>query len=119
MNILVLDDDEDRIKKFRSALIGHNLTIAKTSAFAIEELIACYADCYNFDIAFLDHDLKGVPYEQSGPETGFEVAEWISQNPKYKPNLIIIHTLNIEGAKEMLRVLDNQALYFPFIWEYL
>ena len=58
-------------------------------------------------LRFLDHDLNGEIYVPSGPDTGYEVAEWLSKNPNKKPKKIIIHTCNEKAAPLMLKLLPG------------
>lgn len=112
MKILVLEDDENRIAKFRRELVGHNVDVSTTSADAIARLQANH-----YELAFFDHDLGGTTMAPSDGEddTGYKVAKYlyksdISQCPKH----IIVHSLNMHGA-ENIRGLLNHAVCIPFI----
>ena len=76
--VLVLDDSEDRISRFRHRT--GNVRFAKTSAEAITLLSG-----RNFKVAFLDHDLHwmdaGFPKRQHG--NGKEVARFLA-SPGFK-----------------------------------
>jgi CheY-like chemotaxis protein len=110
MDILILEDDHERQKIFRSNLIGTNAVIVETAAGAIQELSSS-----NWDYLFLDHDLGGQQMVESGPGTGYEVAEWLAENPDKQPPNIIIHSFNPSGAENMQRVLPN-AIKAPGCW---
>ena len=109
--ILVLDDDDERLKIFRRNLIGHSVTLVKTAHEAIYELDRNGP----FDTVCLDHDLGGLINVASGPGTGYEVAEWLSQNPDKQPTQIIIHSFNEPGRKRMMAALPN-AIEYPGVW---
>jgi len=102
MNILILEDNEDRMKVFRRKLEGHQghrVFHAKTPRDAISMLRS-----NQIHVLFLDHDLGIVgngAYEKSGPGTGFEVASWLADHPEHMPNQIILHSLNEPGRKAM------------------
>lgn len=110
MNILILEDDIERIKIFREKLIGHKATDTDCSKAAIELL-----KTNTYDVLFLDHDLGGKAFVESGENTGFEVAKFLSLNPNYKPFQIILHFLNPVGRKNMKAVLPD-AVDFPGAW---
>lgn len=109
MDILVLDDDVRRHRQFVRGLLNHNVTVVVTS----EEAIAALKR-KKWDVVFLDHDLKGVP-EDPGPGTGYEVAEWLAQNPDRQPPQIFIHTFNPSAAVKMRQALPG-AEYRPGVW---
>lgn len=113
MNILILEDDPSRVKKFRAKLIGHNLTVTDDSKACIKLL-----ESGVWDILCLDHDLGGQVYVASGENTGYEVAKWLELNPKNLPSTIYIHSLNGVGAANMKACLP-QAIQVPFLWEVL
>jgi len=62
-----------------------------------------------YDIAFLDHDLGRTK------ETGYTVACWLERNPQFKPETIVIHSVNPVGAKRMKQALPT-AILAPFMW---
>tara|TARA_Y100000310_G_scaffold328692_1_gene397231 strand:- start:2526 stop:2897 length:372 start_codon:yes stop_codon:yes gene_type:complete len=103
MNIFFLDDDKTRIEVF-SALCPDAI-IAETAPEAISTI-----ENKSWDICFLDHDLGGEQFVESGREdTGAGVARWIVEN-KPKIDLIIVHSYNPDGAENM-RSLLSQAGY--------
>ena len=83
MKILVLDDDpeNDRLKAFRRMFIGHTVITVKF----VKDCLYQLQNESPFDIVFLDHDLDGKTFVPSGPGTGYEVAEWLRDNPLKKP----------------------------------
>ena len=55
---------------------------------------------------FLDHDLGGEVYVDTGREdTGSEVARWLSQHPEFIPNQVVLHSHNDGGVKNMYSLL--------------
>lgn len=115
MKILILEDDPLRIEKFRKGLIGHTMFITDNTNLAIEHLKK-----EEWDILFLDHDLGGQTFVQSGVGTGYEVATWLEEHPEYKPKTIYVHSLNPMGAQNMMRALDlPDKNYVPFAWDIL
>lgn len=116
MNILILEDNTERIFQFKKKLIGHDVTFTKDTKECIELL---KNNLYNY--IMLDHDLGDV-FEQPGEENGYEVAKWIADNPTKAPIHILIHTANNIGASAMMKVLGDvgiRATYIPFLWEKL
>ena len=110
MNILILEDDRSRQQIFARNLIGTNPVIVATASDAIQKLSE-----HDWDYLFLDHDLGGQQIVESGPGTGYEVAEWLAENPDCQPPHIIIHSFNPSGAENMKRALPN-ATVAPGCW---
>ncbi len=99
MQILVLDDDHYRLSWFTKHV--PSCKQAET-AQGIIDLIVHNQPC---DELFLDHDLGGMSYVDSGlPNTGMGVVRWIV-NAKPTINRIVVHTLNHFAGKEMCRAL--------------
>lgn len=111
IRVLVLEDDPIRHREFSKQLIGSEYQIVTTAAEAINQL-----QTDTWDYLFLDHDLGGMVYVDSGDGTGYEVAEWLAENPDRQPECIILHTLNPVGAENMQKKLPN-ALKVPFAWK--
>lgn len=117
MKILVLEDDENRIAKFKSWFIGCNLYITHLADRA-NELI----QEENFDMIFLDHDLEEDHYKTwQDPSivhenTGYKTALFLENNPEYcKDAEIIIHSLNPYGSSKMAQALSTRnAKVYPF-----
>jgi hypothetical protein len=115
MRILVLDDDEKRLIIFKKKLIGKNVECYCT----VSEIIKKLKD-ETWDYLFLDHDLGGKVYVESGgkEETGWDVAVWLSKNIDRQPENIIIHSFNSAGAQNMKSLLPK-ALVLPGAWNAL
>lgn len=110
-NVLILEDNEARVKSFKRKFIGHNLTVTDDASEAIELL-----KTKSWDYLFLDHDLGGQEMVSSGPGTGYEVAVFLEENPQYKPANIALHSLNPGGRKNMKSALP-EATEAPFCWK--
>ncbi len=102
--ILLLEDDPRRCNWFKSNFKGHDLHITKVPDEAITWCCA-----YQYDRIFLDYDLydeyrTGTPLEW----TGFDLAQWLSENKAFQPNPeIIIHSINPDGALRMHKILSD------------
>jgi CheY-like chemotaxis protein len=115
MKIMILEDDPNRVEKFKRSLIGHNVFVTDDTKLAIQQLKK-----EEWDILFLDHDLGGQTFVQSGEGTGYEVATFLEKHPEYKPKTIYVHSLNPIGAQNMMRALDlPDKNYVPFAWDVL
>ena len=103
---LIVEDDHNRIAWFHNIFPDVELFITDKPKEAIEWLKE-----HEFETIFLDHDLGDKVYEDSGPGTGFEVAQYLSEID-YK-HQVILHTCNPIGAVNMSRVLTNYTV-LPF-----
>jgi len=113
--VLILDDDEIRHVGFKKKFKNVEIVSVYTAKDAIKEVKKG-----NWDWIFLDHDLGGMQMVESGEETGWEVADFISRNPELAPKIkIVLHSLNPAGRKNMknvLRRLDVETVEAPFAW---
>lgn len=109
-NIFILEDDETRIEWFKKQLSNDfNLTITSDAVEAVNLL-----NQHNFDILFLDHDLKKERQDVNDKNTGSYVAKEIKKLNLKVP--IIIHSWNPIGAKNMIDVLAPiKCIYIPFL----
>lgn len=110
MKILFLDDSFFRKQQLDIKLRPFDNIYydwVQTSKQAIE-----FLQKNKYDLIMLDHDLGGKSMEESGPGTGYEVAQWIKNNMKNPPK-IFIHSHNPVGAKNMQQVLPKAHL-IPF-----
>ena len=110
MHILILEDNLERQEQFKKNLVGHNIEITDSSKTAIQKLTN-----EKWNLLFLDHDLGGQVYVESGENTGYEVAEFLKFNNKHIPQNVIVHSLNVPGAQNILSVLAN-GIHIPFAW---
>lgn len=112
MRIFVLEDNEDRVKKFRRNLIGHRVDYADNVADG-KALI----EQNRYDLIFLDHDLGGeemVPSDD--PSTGYQLALLLAKNDLNKDAAVVIHTANHNGGvriEQALAGFDTARAPFP------
>ncbi|MCK4924312.1 MAG: hypothetical protein KAS61_05015 [Spirochaetes bacterium] len=103
MRILILEDNKERIKIFRTHLgPKHELYFFDQ----VEEAKKALLSMGTFDRIYLDHDLDGRVFVDSDESnTGYQLAKYIALQ---KVNAeIIIHTLNPWGAARMKKVLPK------------
>lgn len=109
MKILVLEDDNNRIIKFKRGLIGHVVNYATTAAQGMS-----FINKNKYDIIFLDHDLGGHIFVDSHSDnTGFQLAKAIAVNDKNNDTFCVIHSCNPCGANNMMSILSH-AIKIPF-----
>lgn len=107
MNILLLDDSSHRITFFQNALNQHKLMICRHARSAIKAL-----KDIDFDVIFLDHDLRDKPVDPDDENSGSEVARYIADHEIACP-CIILHTENRLGQRTMEELLP-QARALPY-----
>ena len=113
MRVLILEDDHNRQRVFIKNLISADVSIVETARDAIEQLSS-----NTWDWLFLDHDLGGQQMVESGPGTGYEVAEWLAKNPEQKPPNVIIHSFNPCGSENMSAIIPG-SIRAPGCWSSL
>ena len=116
IQILILEDNDFRIDQFKQNFTNGHLIFTKTAKECIN-----YLQTHDpVDVICLDHDLGGQQMVESGKETGYEVAEWLTNNiDKLPKHTIYIHSLNPVGTKRMFNLLyDNNitSTVVPFLW---
>jgi CheY-like chemotaxis protein len=113
MRILILEDNLERIEKFKILFKNQQVTFCNNINDAVAECLV-----YNFDVLWLDHDLNGKIWENSfKEETGYQFVKWLVDNQEQKKALIYIHSMNPIGANLMLNYLrDNgyDGIWIPF-----
>ena len=93
MKVFVLEDDIDRIMRFRQKLHKHQVTYCDW----VEEAKKLLKDGA-YDVIFLDHDLGGeIMVDSNDPNTGYQLAKWIKEQG-LTFDQIIIHTCNPIGG---------------------
>ena len=114
MKVFVLEDDPNRVewmKKNFSSKLEWDLTDQADEAVAILKK-------EKYDLILLDHDLGGEQMvDRSVYNTGYTVANK-SHETKNKDTIVIVHSYNPAGAKNMMDVMkDNNVAchYFYFI----
>lgn len=106
MNILIVEDDEQRIDWFKNQLAGHKLYIAKSTSSAINTLKQI-----DFDIVYLDHDLTEEAYWKDAHHsvTGYSVCLFLEQNPENNRDAsFVVHSMNNSGSVRMMAALKNR-----------
>ncbi len=104
MRILIIEDNDQRIKVFKRELIPNELFIFTDAAPGIEFM---KNDSEGIDLLMLDHDLGGTMWaDPSGENTGSAVVRWMIAN-KPKISSIIIHSHNVVEAKNMFTDLSK------------
>lgn len=116
MSILVVDDNPQRVKKFRDQLIGIPTTNLNTAHAA-----NAWLEDHTPKIIFLDYDLHqhGTPVKQSG--SGGNITTWLCHNAKrFQHTLVVIHSLNRDAAQKMLEKLHKNNIattILPSVWD--
>jgi hypothetical protein len=112
MRILILEDNDERIKWFKEVYKNHELFICKTLKEAELSMEM------EIDVFFLDHDLDAMnllAIEQEN--TGYDLVKWIVENKFHPKAIYYIHSMNPTGANVMLNLLLNnkyEAQWIPF-----
>ncbi len=110
MKIFILEDTEERIKRFCHDLVNHKLFVYDNVDMAKED----FNKHGPYDAIFLDHDLDQKIFVDSDDDnTGYKFAVYMSEQGHDGKN-VIIHTLNPAGARRMMHALPK-AQYVPFI----
>jgi hypothetical protein len=98
--ILILEDNEDRIRNFQNAVksLGGNFSerIWFDAPSMIKDLPAVLNQAC---LISLDHDLNPQPNVIADPGTGLEVAEFLAKQKPVCP--VLIHSTNYEKAWSM------------------
>jgi CheY-like chemotaxis protein len=109
--ILVVEDDKRRVEVFQKELTRwdwvHVDSVQGAQDFLQRE---------TFHLIFLDHDLEFGERVYIDPEeegTGFQLAQWISGDPRLHRIPVIVHSYNWFGANRIVQLLEN-AVYVPF-----
>lgn len=121
-NILILEDDETRIKYFQQRFLNVSSTHQIYYARTAQQAISLLSTIDKFELIFLDHDLGNRVFVSTDDEnTGSEVVRFLIKNShKYINTYFIIHSFNTVAAKQMLddiyeNITDN-VLYVPGVW---
>ena len=113
IRVLVLDDEEERHKYFRSILRNEDATFC----YNFDEVLRSLTFEERYDIVMLDHDLGtgnssaaeavGLPHC-----TGYDVAKFIAfdLDKTKRPPRAILHTWNSIGATNMEQVLRQAGI---------
>lgn len=113
--ILILEDDPERIKKFKISLVGVHTVVFETAPDLI-----LYLHQTTPRVILLDYDLDMDTLAENNPGCGQDVAYYISENAsRFKKSSLFIHSLNREGAKLMAKTLLEVKIHaelVPFLW---
>lgn len=105
MKVLFLDDDINRETAFLRLVPSAHCT---PTSYGMIKLLQIHRD---IDCLFLDHDLGGEVFVDSGREDcGMEVVRYLCEN-KYNIKQIFVHSLNAVAAKEMALKLRDTGWY--------
>lgn len=113
MNILILEDSNERQQLFKNLLKSHNIFITDKISEAIK---AC--EDIQWNIMFLDHDLDQQGWVSSKEEnTGYSFVKWLVSTNFQKKSLNYVHSMNPIGANHMVNLLHDygrDAIWMPF-----
>lgn len=96
MSVFILEDDENRIRKFRSAIPSAIMVDN------VDEAKEVLSKDEKWEIAFLDHDLGGeVMVDASKYNTGTTLVRWLIEQG-IKIDTVVVHSLNDNAAMGMV-----------------
>ncbi|HEV2327617.1 MAG TPA: cyclic-phosphate processing receiver domain-containing protein [Verrucomicrobiae bacterium] len=98
-NILILEDNEDRMRKFERAATLLGAFCLHFWRDAKRMIMECPPLLTNCSLISLDHDLNSESGAIEDPGTGLEVSEFLARRKPICP--IIIHTSNTERRWSM------------------
>lgn len=108
MRILVVEDNPERVKKFKRELVGNIVDYAVDASAGLEYLVS-----NSYGLIFLDHDLGLREMVNSDDaNTGYQVALAIASDAK-NTSVIVVHSCNPAGASNISRALPR-AILAPF-----
>lgn len=115
MKILILEDDDKRIKKFKKNFIGCDLFITHLPNTANKWL----EEGEEFDFIFLDHDLRDEHYLKDttcSETTGLCTAKYLGDNLQLSNKAtVVVHSLNPWGSDRMFEALSSRKKHkIPF-----
>lgn len=103
MKILFLDDDKNRVSRFKEVVPGHEIVFVETP----EEANHALERRSRFDIVSLDHDLYGKVYQPSDEKSGFAVCQFLRKmSADALPLQVICHSYNEQGVLNMMVELE-------------
>lgn len=117
LNILIVEDMEERIDAYRKYFKNHCITVARSYDQAIRWL-----GKEEFDLIQLDHDLAEEHYNDMSlahtyDKTGHSVAKWMVENGSNKDASVVVHSWNLVGAENIYQTLmadDRDVIKLPF-----
>lgn len=109
MRVFILEDDEDRIRRFHQAFIGHDVTLAKDTERALKLFEPPY------DWVLLDHDLGGRQWVDSDEEDcGAAFCRRVPVDGLQGAR-VVVHSFNRDGAIRMIQTLRDKGI--ESIWQ--
>ena len=128
MKILILEDDDNRIRKFKQNFIGCDLYITHLTSQAINWLKEI-----EFDVVFLDCDLLPEHYDMSkwatmdcsefDSSSGVAVGKFLGSNLHINPQAqIIIHSMNPVGSRRIsdyCKERSPERIPYHILWQSL
>jgi CheY-like chemotaxis protein len=106
MRILFLDDMKSRRDVFRQNSIGHVVDFAISAEQCLD-----FLKKNEYDVIYLDHDLKAEHYEfgrdTSKDEDGSFVARKMRDMTQHHGKTVIVHSLNPNGRQNILSILKD------------
>lgn len=104
MRILFLDDMKTRRDAFKQNAIGFTVDFAKNAQEAIT-----FLNKNEYDVIYLDHDLEEEHYKSNEDhhEDGRFVARKMREMPQHHGKVVIIHSLNEDGRKNIESILKD------------
>ena len=127
MRILFLDDNHDRHRIFAENYKGNEIVHVFTASAAQKALL----ESPRFELVSLDHDLGDFANLNGEPEYWvddygrkrefdgqFVAAEVAGLPDELRPDHVIVHSVNPEGARRMVQIIERVGIpvrYEPFL----
>jgi CheY-like chemotaxis protein len=113
MNVLIVEDDLNRMVQFRQNLIGTSVKFVWSVKDAITEI-----QTGKYDVIFLDYDLD----LRGEPRKSIEAVLHVRNCQKcMKRPIWIVHSLNEQGGADLMQALKPTArgiLRAPWAWQH-
>lgn len=123
IRVLVLEDSEERLKKFRAFFAVHNHYVFEVDYTKDVDQALAWFDEKQYDIMCLDHDLDEAHYAgaTTTAKTGYDFVKALTGRPHCKGVVLsVVHSVNPIGNGRMIGVLrDNDMTNWskPFVWD--
>jgi CheY-like chemotaxis protein len=116
MNILILEDDSNRLEIFREKI---NPTWSIDEALTASQAIEFLKKDARYDLIFLSYDLGDQQMVESVDETGYWVAQKIAKNCKHLQKVsIVVHSRNPAGSLSILSELEGSGFEQVYKWPF-
>lgn len=118
MHILFIDDEDVRHDLAEQILTPHHTIYHAHNYDETIEILNSYQT--GFDLVMHDHDLGDFitnEYGQKEERTGSTIARWIMNNLEENklPIRAIVHSLNGEGAKNIISIYNSMKIPIQYI----